>query len=136
MQNEGGSTDVETNVKEIRTKMAAIATDGGVTISEDLTLTGIVVSDVEAGGFAGNRNCVVVDNSTEAGAGIIVRFPASGYKFPVGQVITGSIKGAKAALSMACSRSTSTARPYRSRRRRFYGRRSAYPGSRSRSGYL
>lgn len=99
MQNEGGSTDVETNVKEIRTKMAAIATDGGVTISEDLTLTGIVVSDVEAGGFAGNRNCVVVDNSTEAGAGIIVRFPASGYKFPVGQVITGSIKGAKAALS-------------------------------------
>ena len=62
MQNEGGSTDVETNVKEIRTKMAAIATDGGVTISEDLTLTGIVVSDVEAGGFAGNRNCVVVDN--------------------------------------------------------------------------
>lgn len=99
VQNEGGSTDVETNVKEIRTKMAAIATDGGVTISEDLTLTGIVVSDVEAGGFAGNRNCVVVDNSTEAGAGIIVRFPASGYKFPVGQVITGSIKGAKAALS-------------------------------------
>lgn len=99
VQNEGGSTDVETNVKEIRTKMAAIAADPGVTISEDLTLTGIVVSDVEAGGFAGNRNCVVVDNSTEAGAGIIVRFPASGYKFPVGQVITGSIKGAKAALS-------------------------------------
>ena len=74
VQNEGGSTDVETNVKEIRTKMAAIAADPGVTISEDLTLTGIVVSDVEAGGFAGNRNCVVVDNSTEAGAGIILRF--------------------------------------------------------------
>lgn len=98
-QNEGGSTVVNTNVKEIRTKMAAIATDGGVVISEDLTLTGIVVSDVEAGGFAGNRNCVVVDNSTEAGAGIIVRFPSTGYKFGVGKVITGSIKGAKAALS-------------------------------------
>ena len=77
-QNEGGSTTVETNVKEIRTKMSAIATDSGVVISEDLTLTGIVASDVQAGGFAGNRNCVLVDNSTEAGAGIIVRFPASG----------------------------------------------------------
>lgn len=98
-QNAGGSTEVVTNVKEIRTKMAAIATDGGVTISEDLTLTGIVVSDVEAGGFAGNRNCVIVDNSTEVGSGIIVRFPSTGYKFPVGQVVTGSIKGAKAALS-------------------------------------
>ena len=98
-QNGDGSTAVTTNVKEIRTKIAAIATESGVSITEDLTLTGIVVSDVEAGGFAGNRNCVVVDNSTEAGAGIIVRFPTTGYTFPVGQVITGSIKGAKAAIS-------------------------------------
>lgn len=97
-QNTGGSTVVETNVAAIRTKMKAIATDTAAEITEDLTLTGIVVSDIAGGGFAGNKNCAVVDNTTDAGAGILVRFSPD-YKFALGQVITGSIKGAKVKLN-------------------------------------
>lgn len=100
-QNETGSTEVSTNVAEIRTKMLALAgTDSSVTteheIAEELTLTGIVASDISNGGFAGNQNCPLVDNTTDAGAGILVRF-SSKYDFPMGQVVTGSIKGAKVA---------------------------------------
>lgn len=100
-QNETGSTEVKTNVAEIREKMLAlVGTDSSVTeakkIAEELTLTGIVASDIANGGFAGNQNCPLVDNTTEAGAGILVRF-SSKYEFPMGQVITGSIKGASVA---------------------------------------
>lgn len=100
-QNETGSTEVKTNVAEIREKMLAlVGTDSSVTeakeIAEELTLTGIVASDIANGGFAGNQNCPLVDNTTEAGAGILVRF-SSKYEFPMGQVVTGSIKGAKVA---------------------------------------
>lgn len=97
-QNAGGSTVVETNVKSIREKLKTLATKEGVVITDDLTLTGIVVSDVKAGGFSGNRNCALVDNTTEPGAGIIVRF-GNPYEFGVGKVITASIKGAKAQLN-------------------------------------
>ncbi len=97
-QNGDGSTVVTTNVAEILVEMKKIATSAGAPITADLTLTGIVVSDAEAGGFAGNRSCIIVDNTTEGNAGINVRYPNSGYDFTVGQVITGSIKGAKAAL--------------------------------------
>lgn len=100
-QNESGSTEVKTNVAEIRAKMLAlVGNDSSVTeakeIAEELTLTGIVASDIANGGFAGNQNCPLVDNTTEAGAGIVVRF-SSKYEFPMGQVITGSIKGASVA---------------------------------------
>ncbi len=97
-QNAGGSTSAETNVAAVRTALKAIATTTAAPITEDLTLTGIVISDVAAGGTAGNRNCYLVDNSTKEGAGIMVRFNAE-YKFPVGQVITASIKGSSVALS-------------------------------------
>lgn len=100
-QNESGSTEVKTNVAEIREKMLAlVGNDSSVTeakeIAEELTLTGIVASDIANGGFAGNQNCPLVDNTTDAGAGILVRF-SSKYEFPMGQVITGSIKGASVA---------------------------------------
>lgn len=97
-QNGDGSTEVTTNVAEILVEMKKIATSAGATITADLTLSGIVVSDAAAGGFAGNRSCIIVDNTTNGNAGINVRYPSTGYDFAVGQVITGSIKGAKAAL--------------------------------------
>ena len=95
-QNGDGSTTVVTNVKEIRTKLAALAPADGsaVDITEDLTLTGIIITDVAAGGISGNQNAIITDNTTEPGSGLIVRFP-SAYTFPVGQVVSGSIKGAK-----------------------------------------
>lgn len=95
-QNGDGSTEVTTNVKEIRAKLAALAPADGsaVDITEDLTLTGIIISDVAAGGISGNQNAIIADNTTDQGAGLIVRFP-SAYTFPVGQVVSGSIKGAK-----------------------------------------
>lgn len=96
-QNESGSTEVETNVKAIRDAVKGIATTAGAEITQDLTLTGIVISNVEAGGTGGNKSCYVVDNTTEPGSGIIVRFN-SAYTYAVGQVIKGSLKGGKATL--------------------------------------
>lgn len=96
-QNESGSTEVETNVKAIRDAVKGIASTAGAEITQDLTLTGIVISNVEAGGTGGNKSCYVVDNTTEAGAGIIVRFN-SAYTYAVGQVIKGSLKGGKATM--------------------------------------
>lgn len=86
-----------TNVKEIREYVKDLATEAGAEITEEKTLTGIVISNVEAGGTGGNKSCYIADNTTDAGAGIVVRFN-SAYTFAVGTVISGSIKGSKATL--------------------------------------
>lgn len=97
VQSEG--FDMATNVKPVRETIAALATPEGATIQEALTLTGIVVSDVQAGGTLGSKTkCYLTDNSTETGSGVILRFE-SAYGFEPGTVVSGSLQEARAVLT-------------------------------------
>lgn len=95
MQNAGGSTDVKTNVKEIRNTLTFPST--ATEITEDLTLTGIVVSDYE-GNNINAKQAMLVDNTTEPGAGITVRFEnayTDDLKMTKGSIVSIKIKGGK-----------------------------------------
>lgn len=95
MQNAGGSTEVQTNVKEIRNTLTFPST--ATEITEDLTLTGIVVSDYE-GNNINAKQAMLVDNTTEPGAGITVRFEnayTDNLKMTKGSIVSIKIKGGK-----------------------------------------
>jgi len=96
-QNSGeGPIQFATNVKEIRAKVDEWCPTKGATynIEEDLVLTGIVVSDKE-GGNTNARNVLLADNTTEPGAGIMIR--AKKYPDQVrGHVVSVNLNGAVA----------------------------------------
>ena len=97
VQSEG--FDMATNVKSVRQAVSAIATPEGTPIRGTLSLTGIVVSDVQAGGTLGNKmTCYLADNSAEAEAGIVLRFK-NAYDYVPGTVISGSLRDCKAVLT-------------------------------------
>lgn len=95
-QNAGGSTEVKTNVKEIRAALTFPSYPDTAEITEDLTLTGIVVSDYE-GNNINARQAMLVDNTTEPGAGITVRFNpyTSKLQMTKGAIVSIKIKGGK-----------------------------------------
>ena len=95
-QNAGGSTEVKTNVKEIRAALTFPSYPDTAEITEDLTLTGIVVSDYE-GNNINARQAMLVDNTTKPGAGITVRFNpyTSKLQMTKGAIVSIKIKGGK-----------------------------------------
>lgn len=92
----GGDYKPETNVKAIREKVDGWCPTKGATyaINEDLILTGIVVSDKD-GGNTNARNVLLADDTTEPGAGIMIR--AKKYPEQVrGNVVSVNLNGAVA----------------------------------------
>lgn len=98
-QNEAGTTEVTTNVKSVRDQLTFEQT--GKEITESLVLTGIVVSDY-VGNNINNRQIMVTDNTTEPGAGLMIRFKGnvgsgSGeYNLTRGSIISLDLKGGTA----------------------------------------
>lgn len=94
MQNEDGSTDVKTNVKKIRETLAF----DGQAVSESTVVTGIVVSDY-VGNNINNHQIMITDNTTEPGAGLMVRFDGyignkgTDYNLPQGCIVSFDLKG-------------------------------------------
>ena len=94
MQNSGGSTEVQTNVKEIRNSL----TFDGNAISESTVVTGIVVSDY-VGNNINNHQIMITDNTTESGAGMLIRFKGyigdkdTDYNLTKGMIVSMDLKG-------------------------------------------
>lgn len=95
-QNAGGTTAITTNVKSVRDQLTFEQT--GKEITESLVLTGIVVSDY-VGNNINKRQIMVTDNTTEPGAGLMIRFKGnvgsgSGeYNLTRGSIISLDLKG-------------------------------------------
>ena len=95
-QNAEGTTEVKTNVKSVRDQLTFEQT--GKEITESLVLTGIVVSDY-VGNNINKRQIMVTDNTTEPGAGLMIRFKGnvgsgSGeYNLTRGSIISLDLKG-------------------------------------------
>lgn len=95
-QNAGGTTAITTNVKAVRDQLTFEQT--GKEITESLVLTGIVVSDY-VGNNINKRQIMVTDNTTEPGAGLMIRFKGnvgsgSGeYNLTRGSIISLDLKG-------------------------------------------
>lgn len=98
-QNAEGTTEVKTNVKSVRDQLTFEQT--GKEITESLVLTGIVVSDY-VGNNINKRQIMVTDNTTEPGAGLMIRFKGnvgsgSGeYNLTRGSIISLDLKGGTA----------------------------------------
>ena len=98
-QNEGGTTEVTTNVKSVRDQLTFEQT--GKEITESLVLTGIVVSDY-VGNNINNHQIMVTDNTTEPGAGLMIRFKGyvgdsgSDYNLTRGSIVSFDLKGGTA----------------------------------------
>ena len=95
MQNEDASTDIKTNVKKIRETLAF----DGQAVSESTVVTGIVVSDF-VGSNINNHQIMITDNTTEPGAGLMVRFDGyignkkdTDYNLPQGCIVSFDLKG-------------------------------------------
>lgn len=98
-QNAGGTTAVTTNVKAIRDQLTF--EQSGKEITESLVLTGIVVSDY-TGNNINNHQIMVTDNTTEPGAGLMIRFKGyigdsgSDYNLTRGSIVSFDLKGGTA----------------------------------------
>lgn len=98
-QNEGGTTEVTTNVKSVRDQLTFEQT--GKEITESLVLTGIVVSDY-VGNNINNHQIMVTDNTTEPGAGLMIRFKGyvgdsgTDYNLTRGSIVSLDLKGGTA----------------------------------------
>lgn len=98
-QNAGGTTAVTTNVKAIRDQLTF--EQSGKEITESLVLTGIVVSDY-VGNNINNHQIMVTDNTTEPGAGLMIRFKGyvgdsgSDYNLTRGSIVSFDLKGGTA----------------------------------------
>ncbi|MCI7139962.1 DUF5689 domain-containing protein [Alistipes sp.] len=98
-QNEGGTTEVTTNVKAVRDQLTFEQT--GKEITESLVLTGIVVSDY-VGNNINNHQIMVTDNTTEPGAGLMIRFKGyvgnsgTDYNLTRGSIVSFDLKGGTA----------------------------------------
>ena len=94
MQNEDASTDIKTNVKTIRETLAF----DGQAVSESTVVTGIVVSDY-VGNNINNHQIMITDNTTDPGAGLLVRFDGfignkgTDYNLPQGCIVSFDLKG-------------------------------------------
>lgn len=94
MQNANASTEVETNVKEIRNSL----TFDGNAISASTVVTGIVVSDY-VGNNINNHQIMITDNTKEPGAGMLIRFKGyvgskdTDYNLQQGSIVSFDLKG-------------------------------------------
>lgn len=102
-QNEGGTTTVETNVKEIRDRLDfpednASGTANAKEITESMVITGIVVSDY-VGNNINNHQIMLTDDTTEPGAGLMIRFKGyvgdkdTDYHLTRGSIVSFDLKG-------------------------------------------
>lgn len=93
-QNGTGSTEVTTNVKEVR---AALAFDGQA-VAASTVVTGIVVSDY-VGNNINNHQIMITDNTTESGAGLLIRFKGyignkdTDYNLTKGMIVSLDLQG-------------------------------------------
>lgn len=98
-QNAEGTTEVKTNVKAVRDQLTFEQT--GKEITESLVLTGIVVSDY-VGNNINNHQIMVTDNTTEPGAGLMIRFKGyvgnsgTDYNLTRGSIVSFDLKGGTA----------------------------------------
>ena len=102
-QNEGGTTTVETNVKEIRDRLDfpvdnASGTANAKEITESMVITGIVVSDY-VGNNINNHQIMLTDDTAEPGAGLMIRFKGyvgdkdTEYHLTRGSIVSFDLKG-------------------------------------------
>lgn len=109
-QNEGGSTEVETNVKATRAALTfgaqssgAIGDAAGNQITESKVITGIVISDY-VGNNINNHQVMLTDNTTEPGAGLMIRFKGyvgsktGDHNLTCGSIISFDLKGGYAKI--------------------------------------
>lgn len=93
-QNGDGSTVVTTNVKEIRSQL----TFDGKAVANSHVITGIVVSSYE-GNNINNHQIMITDNTTESGAGLMVRFKGfvgnkdTDYNLSMGSIVSFDLQG-------------------------------------------
>ena len=93
-QNGAGSTEVTTNVKEIRAQL----TFDGKAVANSHVITGIVVSSYE-GNNINNHQIMITDNTTESGAGLMVRFKGfvgnkdTDYNLSMGSIVSFDLQG-------------------------------------------
>lgn len=98
-QNAGGTTAITTNVKAVRDQLTF--EQSGKEITESLVLTGIVVSDY-VGNNINNHQIMVTDNTTEPGAGLMIRFKGyvgdsgTDYNLTRGSIVSLDLKGGTA----------------------------------------
>lgn len=94
LQNSDGTTELQTNVKQVRD---ALSFDGSA-VSASTVITGIVVSDY-VGNNINNHQIMIADNSTEAGAGMLIRFKGyvgskdTDYNLTKGMLISLDLQG-------------------------------------------
>lgn len=110
-QNKNGTTTVETNVKDIReevtfaeiTDNSKIQDAAGNQITESKVITGIVVSDY-VGNNINNHQIMLTDNTTEAGAGLMIRFvgyvgnKATDHNLTCGSIVSFDLKNGYAKI--------------------------------------
>lgn len=102
-QNGAGSTEVTTNVKEIRALLKAMnLTESSTDVTTEIaamTLTGIVVSDGEGNNMSNQYQIAVQDSGTEANSGLMINATMfNKTKVTPGQVLTATLTKAKAQL--------------------------------------
>lgn len=102
-QNGAGSTEVTTNVKEIRALLKAMnLTESSMDVTTEIaamTLTGIVVSDGEGNNMSNQYQIAVQDSGTEANSGLMINATMfNTTKVTPGQVLTATLTKAKAQL--------------------------------------
>ena len=97
-QNGDGSTVIATNVKTIRDQLTFGNT--GTEITSNMVITGIVVSDY-VGNNINNHQIMLTDDTTEPGAGLMVRFKGyvgskdTDYNLTRGSIVSFDLKGGK-----------------------------------------
>ena len=103
-QNESGSTEVKTNVAEIRALLKAMnPTESSTAVTAEIaamTITGIVVSDGAGNNLANQYQIAVQDAGTDANSGLLMNATMFGESTKVtpGQVLTATLKNAKVQL--------------------------------------
>lgn len=103
-QNESGSTEVKTNVAEIRALLKAMnPTESSTAVTAEIaamTITGIVVSDGAGNNLANQYQIAVQDAGTDANSGLLINATMFGESTKVtpGQVLTATLKNAKVQL--------------------------------------
>lgn len=104
MQNAGGSTEVKTNVAEIRALLKEMnPTESSTAVTAEIaamTITGIVVSDGAGNNLANQYQIAVQDAGTDANSGLLMNATMFGESTKVtpGQVLTATLKNAKVQL--------------------------------------
>lgn len=108
-QNQGGSTGTETNVKATRAALTftedngKIGDAGGTQITESKVITGIVISDY-VGNNINNHQIMLTDNTTESGAGLMIRFKGyvgsktGDHNLTCGSIVSFDLKGGYAKI--------------------------------------